>query len=62
MRDMEVIDSELRLLAAVRRVAVDHGVVPSSTHVDALLDERLSVAAWWRDLVASRPKSRVGEF
>jgi hypothetical protein len=41
VRDLEVIDSELRLLAAVRRVCREiDGTVPSMTLVDALLDER----------------------
>jgi hypothetical protein len=41
MRDREVIDSELRLLAAVRHSIREHGGEPSSRHVDELLDERL---------------------
>jgi hypothetical protein len=36
MRDLEVIDSELRLLLAIR----EHGGEPSSRQVDELLDER----------------------
>jgi hypothetical protein len=41
MRDRETIDSELRLLAAVRRTCREiDGGVPSMTLVDALLDER----------------------
>jgi hypothetical protein len=45
MRDLEVIDSELRLPAAVRRVCREYdGRVPSTTLVDALLDERTEVA------------------
>ena len=41
MRDLEVIDSELRLLAAVRRVCREQdGVLPSIGPVDELLDER----------------------
>jgi hypothetical protein len=37
----ETIDSELRLLAAVRRVCREHsGVLPSIGPVDELLDER----------------------
>jgi hypothetical protein len=39
-RDRDTIDSELRLLAAVRRVAAEHGAVPSIRPVDELLDER----------------------
>jgi hypothetical protein len=41
MRDREVIDSELRRLAAVRRSIREHGGEPSSRQVDELLDERL---------------------
>jgi uncharacterized protein DUF732 len=41
MRDREVIDSELRRLAAVRRSIREHGGEPSSHQVDELLDERL---------------------
>jgi hypothetical protein len=41
IRDIEVIDSELRLLAAVRRVCREQdGVLPSIGPVDELLDER----------------------
>jgi hypothetical protein len=44
MRDLEIIDSELRLLAAVRRVCRElGGTVPSMGPVDALLDERNTV-------------------
>jgi hypothetical protein len=40
MGDLETIDSELRLLAAVRRVCREYdGRVPSITLVDELLDE-----------------------
>ena len=42
MRDREPIDSELRLLAGVRRSIREHGGEPSSRQVDELLDERLS--------------------
>jgi hypothetical protein len=37
MRDRETIDSELRLLAAVRRSIREHGVEPSSRQVDERL-------------------------
>ncbi len=40
MRDLDTIDSELRLLAAVRWSIREHGGEPSSRQVDALLDER----------------------
>jgi hypothetical protein len=39
MRDLDTIDSELRLLAAVRRSIREHGGEPSSRQVDELLDE-----------------------
>jgi hypothetical protein len=42
VRGREAIDSELRLLAAVRRSIREHGGEPSSRQVDELLDERLS--------------------
>jgi hypothetical protein len=43
MRDLEVIDSELRLLLAIRRVArEEEGRTPSTAHIDELLDERAS--------------------
>jgi hypothetical protein len=42
MRDLETIDSELRLLAAVRWSIREHGGEPSSRQVDKLLDERLA--------------------
>jgi hypothetical protein len=40
MRDLDTIDSELRLLAAVRWSIREHGGEPSSRQVDELLDER----------------------
>ena len=46
MRDRETIDSELRLLAAVRRSIREHGGEPSSRQVDELLDERLAHRGW----------------
>jgi hypothetical protein len=42
VRDLETIDSELRLLAAVRWSIRAHGGEPSSRQVDELLDERLA--------------------
>lgn len=51
MRDVAVIDSELRLLATVRRTWREHGgVMPSTAAADALLDER-----------AARRRRRPGE-
>lgn len=41
MRDLEVIDSELRLLLAIRHMArEEEGRPPSTTRIDELLDER----------------------
>jgi hypothetical protein len=42
MRDIETIDGEPWLLAAVRRSIREHGGEPSSRQVDELLDERLA--------------------
>ena len=44
MRDPDTVDSEPRLLAAVRRSIREHGGEPSSRQVDELLDERLLLA------------------
>jgi hypothetical protein len=41
-RDRDTIDSELRLLAAVRRSIREHGMEPTSRLVDESLDERLA--------------------
>jgi hypothetical protein len=41
MRDLEVIDSELGLLLAIRKMARDaEGRTPNTARIDALLDER----------------------
>ena len=42
IRDIETIDAELRLQAAMRRSIREHGGEPPSRHVDELLDERLA--------------------
>ena len=42
MRDIETIDSDLRLIAAVHRSIREHGGKPSSRQFDELLDERLA--------------------
>lgn len=45
MRDLDIIDSELRLLAAIRRTAAElGGPLPSIQRVNQLLDERSQVA------------------
>ncbi|CAJ1501023.1 hypothetical protein [[Mycobacterium] burgundiense] len=41
MRDVEAIDGDLRLLAAVGRHAAEYGGKRSIALVDAILDERL---------------------
>jgi len=41
VRDLEPIDAELRLLAAVRLSVLDHGGEPSSRQADELLNVRL---------------------
>jgi hypothetical protein len=48
MRDIETIDSELRLVAVLRRRAARErgGPLPSIVVADALLDERREVAEW----------------
>ena len=41
MRDIEVIDSELRLLLAIRHIVrEEEGRPPSTARIDELLDER----------------------
>jgi hypothetical protein len=44
MRDPETIDSEVRLVAAVRWSIREHGGEPSNRPVDELLDERIRLA------------------
>jgi len=54
MRDIEVIDSELRLLLAIRHMAREaEGRTPNTARIDALLDER--AAAPGQDLVTAQP-------
>ena len=46
MRDIEVIDSELRLLLAIRRmVREEEGRPPSTARIDELVDERRTLVA-----------------
>jgi hypothetical protein len=48
MRDLQVIDSELRLLVAVRRVCREQdGILPSIGPVDELLDEPIALGELW---------------
>jgi hypothetical protein len=45
MRDLEVIDSELRLLLAIRHMAREaEGRTPNTARIDAQLDERAATA------------------
>ena len=46
MRDIETIDSELRLVAAIRRATRERGRPPSMDVVDAPLDQRRELADW----------------
>jgi hypothetical protein len=47
MRDIEMIDSELRLVAALRHAARDRGgPLPSIDVADALLDQRRDLTEW----------------
>ena len=50
MRDLDTVDFELRLLAAVRRCVREHGGQPSSRYVDELLDERNDLTGSWTAL------------
>ncbi|ORW05018.1 MULTISPECIES: hypothetical protein [Mycobacterium] len=44
MRDIETIDSELRLVAAVRRILIELGEpLPDIKRMDELLDERCAL-------------------
>jgi hypothetical protein len=44
VRDLEAIDAELRLLAAVRWSIREHGGQPGSRQIGELLDERVQSA------------------
>jgi hypothetical protein len=47
VRDIDTIDSELRLVAALRRAARERGgPLPSIDVADALLDERREMTEW----------------
>ena len=47
MRDIEMIDAELRLVAALRRAAGERGgPLPSIDVADARLDERRELTEW----------------
>ena len=57
MRDIETIDGELRLLARAWRVAHELcDQMPSTAHIDELLDERATTVALissWEPVVAA---------
>jgi hypothetical protein len=63
MRDVETIDSELRLVAALRRAAREQGgPLPSIAVADALLDEHLRAhppAALFRVTEPSQPVNEL---
>ena len=47
MRDIEVIDGELRLLQAIRNmVREEEGRPPSTARIDELLDELVAATMW----------------
>jgi hypothetical protein len=55
MRDIETIDSELGLVAALRRAARGRGgPLPSIYVADALLDERRELSELWNQIVVVR--------
>jgi hypothetical protein len=55
MRDEEAIDSELRLVAALRRAARERGgPLPLIDVADALLDERRERTALWKQFARVR--------
>ena len=55
MRDIDTIDSERRLVAALRRAARERGgPLPSIDVADALLDERCELAELWNQSALGR--------
>ena len=55
MRDIETIDSELRLVADLRRAARKRGgPLPSIAVTDALLDERGELTGLWNQFARVR--------
>ena len=54
MRDIDTIDSEPRLLAAVRWSIREHGGEPSNRLVDELLDERNARSGSWTALTTPK--------
>lgn len=59
MRDCEIIDSKLRLIATVRRSIRTYGGQLSSHYADELLDERLARRA--ADAVRAKARTHVPE-
>jgi hypothetical protein len=60
VRDREIIDSELRLVALLRHPARERGgPLPSIAVVDALLDERRELGVY-RDIAESETPQRRG--
>jgi hypothetical protein len=58
MRDIETIDAELRLVAALRRAARKRGgPLPSIDVADALLDERRELIELWKQFARVRLNS-----
>jgi hypothetical protein len=58
MRDIETIDAELRLVAALRRAARKRGgPLPSIDVTDALLDERRELIELWKQFARVRLNS-----
>jgi hypothetical protein len=52
MRDIDTIDSDLRLIATLRNAARERaGPPPSITVADALLDERHELIGWFQRMV-----------
>jgi hypothetical protein len=60
VRDIETIDAELRLRAAVRRSIREHGGEPLSRHIDELLVTRRAPSAQWSGR-RERGNRHVGE-
>jgi hypothetical protein len=55
MRDLDTIDSELRLVTALRRAAWERGgPLPSIAVADALLDERHEMTELWNQFARVR--------
>jgi hypothetical protein len=60
MRDQETIDSELRLVAALRRAARERGgPLPSIDVADALLDERREMSEWLQPIISVRARDAI---